>query len=476
MNQKKSWIKRIISFIVILTFILFSWWFIKQESSEFFPTVFSILAVILFCSTLNKLSEPLEILFCLDKDSYIKTFIPVFDDKKNIITIVLFSFVWLLIIDIIIVITLKYYYPLNSLGSALDTHFSFFLSTKKYIFIAKNWYQNISTDYASYFFIFPLYPILLKILNIFNNYILTGIIISNIFAVASGVVLYKIALFDFNESESLRVVKFYFIFPSMFFLVLPLADSTLIFFSLLYVFFIRKREWLLSFLIGLFAGLTSPLALPLVSFAIFEFISMARETYLDKKYYGIIDLNNEALQLITYKDTIEDILPLALKGLSILSIPTSVFFYFVINKDMYLNPVKIILYFKGLFSKQYNYFFSTTFVYIFNILSNDKSTDLYILGVYIPNFLILCIILVIMYFGGNKIRSSYFIYSIIYFLSIFALQNPLSSPRLSLLLFPVYFMLAKISENYILNIFLTFTSVCMLLVYLLLFLLNYPVF
>jgi Gpi18-like mannosyltransferase len=135
-------------------------------------------------------------------------------------------------------------------------HISWFIFAKwdadYYLSIASGGYNM-----SNYVF-FPLYPILIKIVNLFlHNYIFSALIISNLSYLLSLLLLYELARKVTRNSfvSKITIILFSF-FPSSFFTSLIYTESLFLVFTLLSFYGAINRQWKIAAISGSFASLT----------------------------------------------------------------------------------------------------------------------------------------------------------------------------------------------------------------------------
>jgi len=118
--------------------------------------------------------------------------------------------------------------------------------------------NQMTTLQANYAF-FPLYPALIRALNLFigNNYF-SGLIISNLAFLISAFLLYKIVKYDHNEELALKSVKYLFFFPTAFIFSGLFSESIFLMLFLASYYFAIKNDWLKASFSALLLGLTRP--------------------------------------------------------------------------------------------------------------------------------------------------------------------------------------------------------------------------
>ena len=138
---------------------------------------------------------------------------------------------------------------------------------------------------------FPLYPWLIKYLAwVFNhNYLLTGIIISNLALLLACFYLYKLAKLDLKNKTAFRTVFYLLIFPTALFFTSLYPESILLLFSLAAFFYARKKQWAVAGIFGFFAALTKAFGFFLVFPLLLEYLEQ-RKFLLRKIKWDILNL------------------------------------------------------------------------------------------------------------------------------------------------------------------------------------------
>lgn len=158
---------------------------------------------------------------------------------------------------------------------------------KGFLEIFKNWdgghYLGIAEfGYSENFQLafFPLYPLLIKGLNLLiNNFTYSGLIISFISIYLSLIILYRLALFDFSKKAAWNALILFLIFPTSLYLILAYSESLFLLFSLVTFYFFRKylksnekKNLYLAILFSSLSTLTRISGLAIVSSLIFWLI------------------------------------------------------------------------------------------------------------------------------------------------------------------------------------------------------------
>lgn len=161
-----------------------------------------------------------------------------------------------------------------------------------YLTIAKNGY--LGTDLIQAFF--PFYPFLISLINpIFHNYLLSGIVISHIFALISFYLLYYLVKNEFNQKIALNTVIIFAFFVSSFYLRSLYNES--LFLTLILASFItaKKKHYLLAGVLGGLASATRVVG-------IFILPSLFLMIYLKDKrnWQAYLKVSISALGLLAY--------------------------------------------------------------------------------------------------------------------------------------------------------------------------------
>jgi hypothetical protein len=144
------------------------------------------------------------------------------------------------------------------------------------------WFLRISafgyrTDDASAAF-FPLYPVLSRgVANLLgNNWLLGAYIVSNVALVVGLTVLYRLTALEFSDRTARRTVLYLAVFPTAFFLYAPYTESLFLALSIGCLYAARRSAWLLAGYLGAMAALTRSTGLLLVLPLLIEAVLQAR--------------------------------------------------------------------------------------------------------------------------------------------------------------------------------------------------------
>jgi len=125
---------------------------------------------------------------------------------------------------------------------------------------------------------FPLYPILTRLVGkvLLGNYLLGGIIVSNVAYFLALVYLYKLSQLEFDSQVASRAVVYLSVFPTAFFLLGVYTESLFLLFAVSAFYYARKGNWLAASIVGLLAALTKQLGLLLMLPLLYEYLAERR--------------------------------------------------------------------------------------------------------------------------------------------------------------------------------------------------------
>lgn len=113
-----------------------------------------------------------------------------------------------------------------------------------YLNIAKEGYSSsvVNERYLLIAF-FLLYPLIIKIFSfVFQNYLLSSLIVSNIGFAVAAYYLYKLVRTDFESSDALRSVIYFSVFPTAYFLHAPYTESLLLALTIASFYYARNEK------------------------------------------------------------------------------------------------------------------------------------------------------------------------------------------------------------------------------------------
>lgn len=200
-----------------------------------------------------------------------------------------------------------------------------------YVSIANHGYFYQNSVQSSIVF-FPLYPLLISVATplTHGDVAMAGIILSIIFTFLSCLLLYRLAVLEFDEHTAWRSIALLLAFPASFFLIALYTESLFLFLSILVFYLARKQKWWLAGLAGMLLTATRFAGLAIIVPLFWE--------YLRQHHYHWRAL-------------------VAPKILSLTLIPVGLFLFMLILQGMFGDP---LLFLKGQERWQRNFELSQT--------------------------------------------------------------------------------------------------------------------
>ncbi len=319
--------------------------------------------------------------------------------------------------------------------------------SRHYLNIAENWYVNTGDDRLLIVF-FPLYPILVRLLAyVFQNYLVSGLFVSNVCCVFAGCLFYELALMDTDRRSALRALKYLCILPASFLLSAPLSDSLFLLLSVACVYCVRKDNYPLAGFVGLLAAFTRMPGVLLLAPASFELVGkIIRERPArrhDRRWVGRTVAN----------------------ALSLLLIPVGLLLYLYINYSVTGNATMFLTYQSAHWHQEAGWFFSSAATITDNAVARLADNRNMALGLWIPNLVALFASLGIVTAAQQKLRASNVAYFLAYYLVCMGATWLLSAPRYLTVCFPVALALGALTERKWADALATVVCVVLLLLY-----------
>ena len=321
-----------------------------------------------------------------------------------------------------------------------------------YLGIAENWYVT-EGDARFHLVFFPLYPMYIKAAwYVVRDYFAAAMLVSNIFTAASAVVCYELTALELPFGEAKRSVRYMLFLPAAFFLAAPMTESLFLFLSLVTLYFARRKRFLGACAFAALAGLSR---LPGILLAVPVAVEMAADL-CERRRKG------------------DDFKKALLCDIGcILILPLGFAAYLLINAAVTGDAFRFLTYQREHWDQSMDYFFSATAYQTENILSADTRMRW---GLYIPNVAACFGALLLMLWGAKDMRPSYVAYFLVYFAVTTGATWLLSAPRYLTVCYPLILactMRARDPQN---DILLTALFVPLLLGYMTLYVMGYPVF
>lgn len=143
--------------------------------------------------------------------------------------------------------------------------------------VEKGYTQYIPGQFSNLAF-FPLYPLLIRYLAwIFGgNFMLTGIVISNLALLLACFYLYRLTKLDTKASVAFRTVFYLLIFPTALFFTSIYPEALLLLLCLASFYYARKNLWVISGILGGLASVTKLFGVFLAPVLLWEYLEQRR--------------------------------------------------------------------------------------------------------------------------------------------------------------------------------------------------------
>lgn len=145
-------------------------------------------------------------------------------------------------------------YSTDSFGLFMDMFVKW--DSPHYMYIAQHGYVN-QGDPANFIVFFPLYPVLVRLINFNLNYVnLSGLIVSNVASIVAVIYLFKLAKLDYKDSIAKKAVLFLCVFPTAYFMSAPFTEGLFLALVIASLYYARTGRWPVAGFLAFFAALT----------------------------------------------------------------------------------------------------------------------------------------------------------------------------------------------------------------------------
>jgi Gpi18-like mannosyltransferase len=307
-----------------------------------------------------------------------------------------------------------------------------------YLSIIQNGYSYVPGKPSNVAF-FPLYPLLVKIFSFgFADVTITGIVLSNVALLLAMIYLFRLVQLDYQNTKiPLNSVIFALIFPASFFFSIFYAEGLFLFLTIACFYYARKNRWLLSSLFGFLAALTRALG-------VFIFIPILIEY-----------LAPTSIKDFKFSKIKKDILWLLL-------IPAGLLTYMTYLYIRFSEPLAFLK-----TETAWSRGFAPGILTLESLFSYPPFYKFTFLG-----FVVLSIFMLV-YLIYSKVRISYIVYTAVQLFIILSSGLMESFPRYMSVLFPIYIGFAIMAKNRFWEDTIKFFSVCLLTLFVILFVNGY---
>ncbi len=311
-----------------------------------------------------------------------------------------------------------------------------------YLTIAKSGY---SAQFTQVFF--PVYPGIISLISRiiqYDNFIIIGLLLSNLFFVISLIILWKLLSLDYNHNVIIWTFLFLFCFPVSFYFGSMYTESLFFMLTLSTFYLARKRKWWLVGFIGALASATKLVGLFVLPAMIWELYQCNMSNIRNTKIRGS-NISQKIISILLY-----------IKRLFF----SPVVFLIPMGLMLYMFYLQVRfgdwLYFwhaQPIFgaertSGQLIFLPQVIWRYLKIFLTVSTYTEKFWIAV--TEFSLTIIALALLVFAyKSKVRMSYIIFSVIS-LTVPTLTGTLSSmPRYILVIFPIYISLSLIKNKHL---------------------------
>lgn len=302
-----------------------------------------------------------------------------------------------------------------------------------YLKIAENGYTAYGEDRFLIVF-FPFYPSLVALFQlVIRDYLISAFIVSGIASLSLGLVFRELVRLDYSEKIAQLSVLFLFIFPTSYFLHIPYTES--LFLTLCVGCFLaaRKRNWILVGVLGSLACLTRVNGLILFPAVAFEIWDEYRETKtFNKKWFAL------------------------------LLVPVGFGIYLAINYYVTGNPTMFMVHQREHWSRYFRFPWQGVLETGKRIYHSTPSSA----QMHIQELLFVIIGLGAIIIGWVHLRNSYRVWMLANWLLFVSTSFVLSVPRYTLVLFPLFILMAlAAARNWWVNVLFIVWSVLFLAIF-----------
>lgn len=276
---------------------------------------------------------------------------------------------------------------------------------------------------------FPLYPWLIKVVNIFiNNYIVSGILLSALLYAGACAFMYKLLALDYNKSTAIRAIVYISVFPHSLFFGVMMNESMLFITSVATLYYIRKHNWPMVGIMGALAALSRMAGLLLAIPAAVEWL----------EHYKI-------LEKLRQKKIGEIWKLFYSKGLWIFLMLLGTGIYLFCNYKTTGEWFKFLEYQKTVWHHQAAYF-GKGISLMENYVLNEKSFTLFAL--WLPQLFSVIFTVAALVYGLNKTRNMYTVFLVATIMLNTGFDWVISAARYMTCAVPAFIILADFSERH----------------------------
>lgn len=328
-----------------------------------------------------------------------------------------------------------------------------------YTRIAEHWYGfqdfGIEEYIQEYTIVFlPGFAVMIRALNyIVGNYVLSGLILSNAMALGSGLILYSMVSDMYSEPAARRCCFFFYFSIAACVFSATHSESAFMFFTLLAVYFARKRRFLPAVLAGAYASFTR-------QFGIFATVPVFYEMLKSLDRYptssDIIMSERQDVGGITARATLSERLHHSVRMRKVWSrvaltacILLGYVGYMAINYAVYGSPTAFLHYQKLNWGNEltpiWNCVRITAEQLIINLRASTSAS--FVMGIYLPQTIMALLLPILLLCFIRRGDAGDNAYAWCYVALVFSSTRLISGIRYIAAMYPLYIMLALLSSR-----------------------------
>lgn len=285
------------------------------------------------------------------------------------------------------------------------------LDAPHYLDIAKHGYVTAGQE-RLYIVFYPLFPWLVRAVSwIVGSVLVSGYIVAGIASIFAALVLYRLVLLDDEPSTAWRAVWFLLIFPTSYVLHIPYTESLFLALMLGSFLMARTDRWMLAGVLGALAAFTRVNGLLLAPALAVEVLHQWRSSgrWQWQRLWAAL-------------------------------VPAGTLAYLFVNYYVHGNPLQFLVYDRQYWHKS----LSWPWVGIGKLLAaSSPRNGLSMILVPEQELLFLAVGLAVVVYAAVKLRPSYAVWSGANWLLMMTTTLIQSTPRYTMLLFPVYVLMAR---------------------------------
>lgn len=299
------------------------------------------------------------------------------------------------------------------------------IDSKYYLNIAREGYRipDENGEFLHLVF-FPGYPLLVRaFMMIFHNEMVSGYLASWIPFIFSGPVLYRLFRLDYDHEKSVRILWLLCLMPAAVFYSYPMSESLFLLLSALCLYCARTRRWPAAGIFGMMTAFTRSVGLLILAPLFFEGL---------RQWMDIPD-RRQRIRFFVYC------------GVCLFIVPIGTLLYLWINHSVTGDPLIFMQYQNSHWHQQLSWFFSTAATQAGYAVSYFSEMPEVFWGLSVPNLFVGFFSVLLILFCRNRLRASYTLWFIVYFMICYGTSWLLSGPRYMSVFFPLAIAVEELS-------------------------------